>query len=127
MIQAPFVLPNQTQQNVDMSNEELLGKHMSLRKELSAAYTKPSWDAAHTNRTASELAAIERLLTSQKVTRRARSCHPACRVAGLAGSASTSLMSRRQPGLCLVKNWSADRNVCVWIGANTLNERATAT
>ena len=76
MIQAPFVLPNQTQQNVDMSNEELLGKHMSLRKELSAAYTKPSWDAAHTNRIASELAAIERLLTSQKVTRSARSCPP---------------------------------------------------
>ena len=42
-----------------MSNEELLGNHMSLRKELSAAYTKPSWDAAHTNRIASELAAIE--------------------------------------------------------------------
>ena len=59
-----------------MCNEELLGKHMSLRKELSAAYTKPSWDAAHTNRTASELAAIERLLMSQKVTRSARSCPP---------------------------------------------------
>jgi len=53
--------------------------------------------------------------------------HPACRVAGLAGSAGTSLMSRRQPSLCLVKHWSADRNVCIWVGADSLNERATAT
>ena len=36
-------------------------------------------------------------------------------------------MSRRQPSLCLVKHWSADRNVCIWVGADSLNERATAT
>ncbi len=45
-----------------MSNDELLGKHKRLRKELSSAYANPSWDTAHINRITSELAAVERLL-----------------------------------------------------------------
>jgi hypothetical protein len=53
-----------------MSDEELLGTHTRLREELSAAYAKPCWDTAHINRITSELAAIERLLTSREVTQR---------------------------------------------------------
>jgi len=45
-----------------MSNDELLEKHKRLRKELSSAYAKPSWDTVHINRITSELAAVERLL-----------------------------------------------------------------
>ncbi len=59
-----------------MSDEELLGKHMRLREELSAAYAKPSWDTAHINRIASELAVIERLLTSKEVTVRWKIVRP---------------------------------------------------
>jgi hypothetical protein len=53
-----------------MSDKELLSKHKALREELSAAYAKPSWDTPHINRITSELAAIERLLTSREVTQR---------------------------------------------------------
>ena len=45
-----------------MSNEELLGKHNRLREELSAAYAEPSWDTAHIDRIASDLAKVERVL-----------------------------------------------------------------
>jgi len=45
-----------------MSSDEMLGEHKRLRKELSSAYAKPSWDTAHINRITSELAAVERLL-----------------------------------------------------------------
>ena len=45
-----------------MSNEQLLGKHQRLRKELSAAYAQPTWDTAHINRITSEVAALEREL-----------------------------------------------------------------
>ncbi len=53
------------QRGFGMTNEELLGKHKRLREELSAAYAKPSWDTAHMHRITSELAAVERLLTSR--------------------------------------------------------------
>ena len=53
-----------------MSNDELLGKHARLRKEISSAYAKPSWDAAHINRITSELATVERLLAFSGATQR---------------------------------------------------------
>ena len=53
-----------------MSDEELLGAHTRLRRELSVAYTEPFWDTVRINRITSELAAIERLLASRNVTQR---------------------------------------------------------
>jgi hypothetical protein len=53
-----------------MSNHELLGKHQRLRKELSSAYAKPTWDTAHINRITSELAAVERLLAFSGASQR---------------------------------------------------------
>jgi len=53
-----------------MSDAELLGKHTRLRKELSVAYAEPFWDTVHIKRITSELAAIERLLASRKLSQR---------------------------------------------------------
>ena len=48
-----------------MTNEEMLGRFERLKKELSAAYAKPHWDASHIDRLARELAALERVLASK--------------------------------------------------------------
>ena len=53
-----------------MSNDELLGKHKRLRKELSSAFAKPSWDTAHINRITSELSTVERLLAFSGTSQR---------------------------------------------------------
>ena len=53
-----------------MSDEELLGAHTRLRKELSVAYAEPFWDTVRINRITSERGAIERLLASRNVTQR---------------------------------------------------------
>jgi hypothetical protein len=70
VIHALSSFSNQTQRGLDMSDKELLSEHKALREELSAAYAKPSWDTPDINRITSELAAIERLLTSREVTQR---------------------------------------------------------
>ena len=50
--------PTKLQEGLDMSNNELLGKHKRLREELSAASAKPFWETAHIHRITSELAAV---------------------------------------------------------------------
>lgn len=63
-------LSDQMQQRFHMSNQQLLGKHKRLKDELSAAYAKPTWEAAHINRITSDLAVIEHLLAFGKAQER---------------------------------------------------------
>jgi hypothetical protein len=42
---------------------DLLGKHLRLRKELSDAYSVSPWDTAHVDRLVGELAELERQLS----------------------------------------------------------------
>ena len=51
-----------------MTEEELLRIHEMLREQLSLAYARPSWDTADVDRITSELAIVERHLTSRART-----------------------------------------------------------
>ena len=43
-----------------MTLEQLLGKYLRLRAELSSAYEAPAWDASHIDRLSDEIAATEK-------------------------------------------------------------------
>ncbi len=50
-----------------MSRNQLVGKYMRLRAELSEIYGAQTWDSAHVNRLSSEIAAVERTLAKEQL------------------------------------------------------------
>ncbi len=59
-----------------MSVDQLFGKYRRLKKDLSAAYSQPQWNAALVDRLVDEIGQVERELALQAPAAPARACEP---------------------------------------------------